>query len=169
MRIGIDIDDTIEDLLPVWIKYLNKLYNRNVAVEDITEWHLGKVFPGLTRDDILKPLELVELWKEVKPKNNAPEIIKKLIDDGHEVYLVTNSHYKTLTQKIDNMLSVYFPFIDLRNLIVTSHKQLINCDMMIDDYYGNLVDGGAGTSSCILSQWQTVKSSTERTEHHSLC
>ena len=141
MIICVDIDDTIEDLLPVWIQKLNKKYDRNVSLSDINEWHLSKFFPGLSREEILQPLYSEDIWRSVKPKKNAPEILQRLITEGHDVYLVTNSHYKSLEAKIDNMLSIYFPFIDLRHLIVTAHKQMIKCDVMIDDYYGNLQGG----------------------------
>lgn len=43
-RIGVDMDDTIEDLLDSWITYLNKTYNKNIKICDLKSRHLEKYY-----------------------------------------------------------------------------------------------------------------------------
>ena len=38
ITILIDIDDTIEDLLAAWCKWLNDLYGLNVKPDEVTDW-----------------------------------------------------------------------------------------------------------------------------------
>ena len=77
----------------------------------------------------------------VKPKPYAVEYVKKIIDDGHDVFIVTSSYYKTIVQKMDCVLFTYFPYLTWDNVIITSHKQMVKGDVLIDDGIHNH-DGG---------------------------
>lgn len=143
MIIGIDIDDTIEDLLPIWLEALNAISGKTIKARDVKEWGLEKIYPNLSLEQLYKPLESDFFWQQVKPKKNAAKVLQQLIKDGHEVYLITASHYTTIFPKVENMLKKYFPFIDWKHVIITANKQLIKCDLLIDDCPANLV-GASG-------------------------
>ena len=68
------------------------------------------------------------------------KLLKKLIDDGHEVFICSASHPFAVTPKIKECLLKYFDYLDTTKLIFIYNKQLIQADFCIDDGIHNLVD-----------------------------
>lgn len=141
LTILIDMDDTMETLLDAWVKWLNKKYGRNVTCEDVTDWDVTKAYPGLTKAEAYDPLNHPEIWDDVRPIEGSVEGIKHFIDCGHKVMIVTASNYETLAAKMDKVLFKYYPFIKWDDVIITSNKQLIKGDVLIDDGFHNLEGG----------------------------
>ena len=79
-------------------------------------------------------------WERLEPIGGASEYLKKLIDDGHQVVLVTSSHPDTIKYKY-SFINRYFPFISFKDIIFTSKKQMVRGDVMIDDAPHNLEGG----------------------------
>ena len=73
----VDMDDTLEDLLPAWVAWINKENGRSVDWQSIAEWDMHKAFPGLSDDQIYSMLSLPEFWDTVRPKEGAVEYLKK--------------------------------------------------------------------------------------------
>lgn len=138
----VDMDDTIDDLLTAWVSTLNQRHNLNVDRDKVGDWDMCKSFPELTKEQVFAPLQNDVFWETVKPIQGAVEVLQKLIADGHRVYIVTSSSYETLKTKIEVVLFRYFPFIKWEDVIVTSCKQLICGDILVDDAVHNL-EGGA--------------------------
>lgn len=134
-----DMDDTIEDLLGPWVKWLNLEHNLDVKVEDIKSWEMKQSFPTLTDYQIFKPLNTPEFWDYVKPKLNSVYWLYKLIEDGHKVYICTNSHYKIVEAKFDRVLFKHFPYLTWKDVIIMKDKHMIKCDYLIDDGVHNIV------------------------------
>lgn len=67
----VDMDDTIENLLPAWAEWLNRKHGTSVKPDDITDWNVQKFFPSLTKDDVYAPLYEDEFWGTVQPKEDA--------------------------------------------------------------------------------------------------
>ena len=140
MVIGIDFDGTINNMLDTWIAWLNKKHGYSVKASDVTEWELAKVFPTLTKSELFEPLNTPEFWDEVSIKEDAAAVIARLIKDGHEIYIITSSHYRTLPAKLDRCLFAHLPFLKKENVIITYNKSLIKCDLLLDDAEHNLRD-----------------------------
>ena len=141
MTILIDMDDTIESLLKAWVNGVNMKYGRSVSCEDVTSWDVSAAFPGLTREEVYAvPLEQ-GFWKTVEPIPGAAEAIQRFMDAGHEVFIVTATPYESVTEKMTDVLFRYFPFLTWKQLIITSRKQLIRGDVLIDDGVHNLEGG----------------------------
>ena len=141
MTILIDMDDTIESLLKAWVSGVNKKYGRNISCEDVTSWDVSSAFPGLTHEQVYAvPLEQ-GFWKTVEPIPGAAEAIQRFMDAGHEVFIVTATPYESVTEKMTEVLFRYFPFLTWKQLIITSRKQLIRGDVLIDDGVHNLEGG----------------------------
>lgn len=134
----IDMDDTLESLLPAWVQWLNDRHGLSVDHESISEWDMHIAFPSLADEELFAPLSDRSFWKTVMPKPNAPMYVKKLIDDGHKVYVCTASHYSTLQYKTEEVLFKYFPYLKWENVIVAHDKYLIKGDVIIDDALHNL-------------------------------
>lgn len=141
--IGIDFDDTVNTLLEGWLEWLNNRYETCYTTRDIKQWDICSYFPLLTRDEVYAPLNQELFWeKYVRVDVEATTYIKQLIEDGHEVYIVTASTPETLYYKWEHLISNYLPFINSSNIIMCSNKQLLsNLDILIDDGLHNLVGG----------------------------
>lgn len=141
LTILIDMDDTIENLIVCWVRKLNEKYGTSVKYSDVVCYEMTKIFPTLTEKQIFEPLFDDNFWDEVEPIDGSVEYIQSLINDGHNIYIVTNSHYNTLKPKMEKVLQKYFPFISWRNVIIASNKQMIMGDILIDDAIHNLTGG----------------------------
>ena len=127
------MDDTIAGLVEAWVSYLNSHYGTKVSTQDITDWNIKDFFPDISMDDVYGALEDEELWKMVRPKDEAIYYVKKLIDDGHRVYILTSSYYKSIVQKMEHVLFKYFPYITWNDVIIAHDKQMVRGDILIDD------------------------------------
>ena len=141
ITILIDADDTIHYLLKAWVTYLNKKYGQNVNWLAIRSWDICKAFPNLTHAEVYRALQDKALWDMVEPLPFASLVIEKLIEEGHSVYLVTSSYYKTVPVKFERAIFKYFPMIDWEHVIVACNKQMIKGDVLIDDGPHNLEGG----------------------------
>lgn len=142
LTILVDMDDTLEDLCTPWVQYLNEKYGTAVTTEDIKDWAIAKVFPTLTREQVFEPLAKEEFWERVKPLPKAYENICKLKYDGHRVFIVTASDpIISVPMKLEKVLFRYFPFFTYNDVIITTQKQLICGDVLVDDAPHNLENG----------------------------
>lgn len=159
MNIGIDIDDTIANTFEVTISYLKEYIEKRLGKEfkiDLTEptdyYKLVKKF-GITEE------EEWNFWmdyfativKEVVPKLDSVEVIKRLKEEGNNIFLVTARYeveeydIKDLTRKWLEEKNVVFD-----KLIINAHDKLEvaeheKIDVFIDDSIRNctmLSDGG---------------------------
>lgn len=140
LRILCDADDTIENLAIYWIDELNRKYNKCVDAASRDSWDLCKSFPDLSEAQVLEPLYTDELWEKITPITDSEMYLKKLVDDGHEVYIVTASNLETKTVKTNKLLRM-FPFLNKDNIIFTYDKQSVDGDVLIDDGVHNLLGG----------------------------
>ena len=136
----IDMDDTLVETVPMWLKWLNEHYNLDVKYEDLKVWEMQVAYPSLTLDQIRAPLMTELFWMKVQPKPDAVEYLKKVINDGQTVYICSASHPYTLTSKIKYCLFKHFDYLKTEQLIFTYKKQLLNADFCIDDGIHNLID-----------------------------
>ncbi len=141
MIILIDMDDTIEQLLKAWLKRVNEKYGYSVRYEDVTCWDVSEPYPGLTKQQVYEVPDEPGFWGTVEPIPGAAEAIRHFMDAGHEVYIVTATPYRSVREKMDDLLFTWFPFISWDQVIITSRKQLIRGDVMIDDGVHNLEGG----------------------------
>lgn len=122
LRILFDADDVAETLLEGWVKTLNERYGTTTSVEDVTDWDVSKAFPTLTKQQIYGVLQEDEVWAKLTPMPGAQEYLKRLHDEGHELYMVTATDYRTCRVKIERILEL-FPFLDANHIII-AHNNL---------------------------------------------
>lgn len=137
--IACDMDDTIEYLVLAWIQWLNRKHGTNVTYMDVQDWDMKLAFPELTWQEIFEPLALKEFWQDVKPMKDAQYYIQKLIEEGFQFYIVTSSHPNTIAHKVNECLFKHFPYLKWENTIIAKNKQLIRCNVLIDDGEHNIV------------------------------
>ena len=141
MTILVDMDDTIEYLLKAWVDGVNRAYGRSAAYEDVTEWDVSKAFPGLTWEQVYAVPMRPGFWRDVEPIPGAAEVLKRWMDKGHEVLIVTATPFASVPEKIGGYLFEHFPFLSWDQVIITGKKQRIKGDVLIDDGPHNLEGG----------------------------
>ncbi len=135
-----DADDTIEELSFHWIEELNRKHHKTVKKEDIKTWDMLSAYPDLTEEEVFAPIHRKEFWDQITPIENSGYYLQKLLEDGHDLYIVTATNYKTSDAKVAKLLEL-FPFLKDKNIIVSHNKQLIQGDVLIDDGVHNLLNG----------------------------
>ena len=140
MRIFCDADDVLINTVECWVELINKTYNQNVKPETVTDWDATKAYPNLTKEQVYGVLNADTLWYMVEPLPGSKEYLKRLLDDGHEVYITTASDYRTASAKIMRLLEM-FPFLTERHIIIIKNKQILQGGVMIDDGLHNLIGG----------------------------
>jgi len=143
LHILVDCDVVLNNLLEHWVDCLNKRHNTNANANDIHIWDLRCIYPDLSEDSLLEPLREYKFWHSLTPNPISIEYTKKMLDDGHEVSVVTAQDattYHALPAKIDWLLKNY-PFFSWRDVIITSKKQSVIGDVLIDDGVHNLTGG----------------------------
>lgn len=143
-----DFDDTMNTLVPCWLEWLNNKYGLNVQFEDVTTWHMKEIYPTLSEEQIFEVLADENFWKTVGSRDEACIYIPKLISEGFTFYICTSTSFRVAKAKFENCLIRLFPYINKEQIIITYNKQLIKCNVLIDDathnivgdYYGILMD-----------------------------
>lgn len=148
MKIGIDVDNTITDTLPLLKQYCKK-YNKEVLKRNpkinekgFATYNLYDWTEKENLDFCSKYLE--EVVMQAKVKENAKEVIQKLKKDGHSIYIITartkmhfKEPYKTTQKFLQKNGIVYDELIT-----GSTDKKLIciknNIDVMIEDEPQNI-------------------------------
>lgn len=138
MVLCIDVDDVICNLQEVVVNLFNKRYGSHYTIEDFTEYDVMNILP--TQDAmVLKDMYgETGLYDKVKPMPGAQEALEKLINLGHQVYLVTAAIPKTYGEKVA-FIKRFFPYIDDGHIVAMKHKHMFKCDVMIEDNLNNLL------------------------------
>ena len=132
MIIVVDVDDVICNLQEVVVDLFNKRYGSKYTVNDFTEYDVMNVLP--TQDAIVMKDMYGEsgLYDKVKPMLGAKEGLEKLINLGHQVYLVTAAIPKTYGEKVA-FINRFFPCIDESHIVCMKHKWMFKADVLIED------------------------------------
>ena len=138
MRIFVDMDDVLVELLDEWLFRLNKISKNKKEYEDIVNWDMKLAYPELTSKQLYDPLCWESMWANIRPVKGAYKYMKRLIEDGHEVYIATSSYPNSFFIKTEYCLLKHFDFLTPKNLICIHDKHLLDGDILFDDYHENL-------------------------------
>ena len=152
MVLCIDVDDVICNLQETVIKLFNERFGSNYTLNDFTEYDIMNVLP--TRHAmVMKDLYgEVGLYDKVKPPPGAQKALEKLINLGHQVYLVTAAVPKTYGEKV-SFIKRFFPYIDENHIISMRHKWMFNADVMIEDNLQTLLEKPNYHRICFNTPW----------------
>lgn len=143
MKIGIDIDNTITNTVVTVKEYVKKyhkdilkkeleIYDNEVSTRKLSNW---------SNDEYLdfKTHYLEEALINVKVKDNASNIIKKIKSDGHEIHLITardSSVFKTPYETTEKFLKdndIVYDKLNVGNMTKKDYCIKNNIDIMIED------------------------------------
>ena len=157
MKIAIDIDNVITNTTECVIDYINeRLPDVNLKMEDITAYWIENSLPPEYHWIAPMAFEDKKMWKKVKLIDGAAEYIQKLYEDGHEIYFATATTAENFRKKV-SFLTRSFPFFPdgyvRMHSISIKHKQLLDVDVLIDDYLDNLIGERRYFSICFAYPW----------------
>ena len=132
--LGIDLDDTSNNLCDVWIERYNKDYNDNIT--EFWDWDCTKCVKPECGEKIYDYLSEPLFFYNLGIKDNAREVIDLLFEE-FEIYIVTSYRAKTCVDKT-NWIKKYLPNIKVENIIFCNNKGLLNLDFLIDDGLHNI-------------------------------
>jgi 5'(3')-deoxyribonucleotidase len=138
MILAIDIDDTICNLQETVVNIFNQRYGKKYSVDDFHDFDVTNVLPEDEATNMISIYGESGLYKIVKPISNAKNALQKLINKGHQIYLVTNAVPGTYGEKVE-FVKKYFPYIDDAHIVSMKHKHLFRCDVMVDDCLQNIL------------------------------
>ena len=150
MTILVDIDSTITNFSETLLYCLNDTYDTKYNYNDIASYNwFEKTFakPWL-------PTEYKFFWDDVEVNPTSVSTIESWVKQGHQVYLVTASHFNPmLSYKIKRTLKPFnYELINEHNVVVAQDKSIIRGDLMIDDCVDNLVNF-EGVRICYAQPW----------------
>ena len=150
MTILVDIDSTITNFGEMLLLANNQLHNTNYQYTDITSYD----WFDQTFINPWKPTKYQCFWNTVEVNPAAITAIERWIRQGHQVYLVTASHFNDmLGYKIRKTLEPFnSELINERNIIIAQDKSAIMGDVMIDDCVDNLFKFN-GVKICYSQPW----------------
>lgn len=137
--VAIDFDGVLNNLPEVWCKYLNDMYYTNQKSEQVDvprNYNMSLNFPKLSHENISWPLHKDNFWEKVGYKDSGE---KKLVDVLRfefpfiNVIIVTATDPEHWTSKYEHCFRRLFPGFPKKNIILTSRKDLIKCNILVDD------------------------------------
>lgn len=139
MIICCDIDNTINDLVEKTIALYNIQSNKNIKMSDVTTYNFYDCLSKEDADGLIELFKSKDLWDSLKPLPQSQESLKKLIKQGHRIFLATATDPINFEWKCE-WLSRYFSFIPIDNVIRIMDKSLLKIDVMVDDHLSNLTN-----------------------------
>lgn len=157
MIIAIDLDNVVVNTSETMLDYINKrLPFAELTIEDIKTYSIEDALPREYRWIVENGFrDGRNFWKNIKLIDGAAKYIKKLYDDGHEIYFATSSLPENIYKKIKHLcrsLDIEESYI-IKHTINIQYKQLLNVDILIDDSLMNLVGKRNYYSICFDYPW----------------
>lgn len=141
MRVAIDVDDVVLELMDSWLEVYNEKTGTAFSKDQMLNWDLTKNGLDTTAYDILSQ-HAEKIYSRVYPIEGAQQAVRLIHNSGYEVVYITAAVAKTLDAKVDALERFGFlrkgRTIDDR-LIVTGRKNLIDADILIDDKPENII------------------------------
>ena len=163
-KIMIDLDETI--CSPSYLKEVNKYLNTNYKYEDIKTYFVEDIIEEDKKQDFLDYFyRNVNVYDEAMILPDALGVIEKL-SHFYEIYIVSAFVDKRRIKESGIMeknkyewILKNMPFIDPKKIILTGSKDIIMCDIKIDDKVSNLK--GYGKTKLLMDQLHNQKYSFE--------
>lgn len=144
MRIGIDIDNVIletdEEIIKEMLLEDKKKRNKGIINYEADYIFLGMFDWSKEEIDFFLSQKMEKIATRLKPKENAKYYIDKLLEDGHEIYLISNRSHKQYHDAFKTTLNnLKENNLNYTKLIITEtndkSKECIDnkIDIMIDD------------------------------------
>ena len=140
MVIALDCDNVITNTTACVLAQHYVDTGEKLTLDDIKGYYIENYVGDDYKDDFHLIFFKKEMWKRVQVLPHCVEVVKRLHDKGNEIYFVTSTEPQNVAKKA-RFLQRTFPFLDIRKRLITTHnKQMIKCDLLIDDCIDNVLN-----------------------------
>ena len=140
MIIGIDVDNVVCNTTFSTLTQHYADTGEKLTLEDIKSYYIENYVSDDYKDDFHLIFFKKEMWKRVQVLPHCIDVVKRLYDKGNEIWFVTSTEPQNVAKKA-RFLQRTFPFLDIRKRLITTHcKQMIRCDILVDDCIDNVLN-----------------------------
>ncbi len=132
MRILIDLDSTVVDLLGPWLEIYNQQYDDNIQLPDISTFKLHDITKKAGKD-IYAIIERDGFFESLPALPGAIEAVRALHDDGHEIHIVSDCPFPEGKKGKGHWFAKHLSFIPKGRLWIGGEKACLKADALIDD------------------------------------
>ena len=140
LKIGIDVDDVINDFFPHWVKSYNKKFKTNLDYLSVDDWDLRKIFSD-DEDwkEFCSVIDDPDFYETLEVDKLSQVVIQELQDAGAEIYFITGTYPNQVPKKY-NWIKKYFPNIPDKNILFVpaESKMNVSVNIYIEDNPENL-------------------------------
>ena len=148
MVIALDVDNVCVDTTACVLAQHYADTGEKLTLDDIKSYYIENYVGDDYKDDFHLIFFNKEMWKKVQVLPHCIDVVKRLYDKGNEIWFVTSTEPQNVAKKA-RFLQRTFPFLDIRKRLITTHcKQMIRCDILVDDCVDNVV--GANYTSILM-------------------
>ena len=136
MRILIDMDGIITDLLGKWLDRYNDGFNDCLTVDMVDSWHLQEcVKPECSEERLFSYIKQPGFFSDLKPLPGGVEGVKELVSLGHTVRFATAPCNADSAKCKIAWLDYHFRGSGIKGLdsFLCHDKEWIEADLLIDD------------------------------------
>jgi len=141
-KIMVDMDDVICD--GGFLSLVNQFLKTDYRIEDIETYYIQDVIPKERYEEWSKFFNTKNVYDYCDMIKYTYEVLEKLKKE-YEIYITTAYIFRDNEEYSANNLKNKFewlyknlPFISPNNYIFTTNKEIIDCDIKIDDKLSNL-------------------------------
>ena len=91
LTIGFDLDGVVVNSPQMVVAYINERLGLNLTMSNFTTYCMEDALPDQYKWIVSAAFKDPEMWRNVKLIDGAYNIIKKLYEEGHEIWFVTSS------------------------------------------------------------------------------
>jgi 5'(3')-deoxyribonucleotidase len=135
MRVYLDMDETLVNLVSPWLDCLNKMSGLDVTRDMLGTYSVEEPYKDkLSVDEIFLPFNTEGFWEDLPPFPGAVDFVRSLVENDFDVYIATIPalgpvcHYEK-----ESWIMNHLPFIGRERLIFCHHKQLLRGEALLDD------------------------------------
>lgn len=148
----VDMDNVLLPHQERIVEIYNDKYGTNYTVNDFTEYDAASTLGIDGAEKMRQIYSDPNVYDSLVPLKGAKNVMQRLVNAGHQVYIVTDAIPCTWERKV-NWIKQYFPFIGEGYIISMKHKWLFRCDVMIEDRLETLLKGHHYERICIDASW----------------
>jgi 5'(3')-deoxyribonucleotidase len=138
--VGVDVDDTVCNLIGGWIPAINRDFGLNVRLDQITEWLLADCTPELKAigdDRLAEYFGKPGFHLNLDPMPGAIESLRRLSKD-YRLYFITARHGPLAISETFDWFKKHLRWVQHKQIIFAREKHIFQLDAAIDDKLDHL-------------------------------
>lgn len=130
----IDQDGPLANFVDGFLSELRKKFP-NLPVQEIEKYEIYDNYPEHLKEEIETIYHAPGFFANLKPTTGSLPAVKKLINDGHQIFICTSplSKYENCVREKYEWVEKYLGRDFTKKIILTKDKTLIKGDALIDD------------------------------------